>query len=87
MIGAPILLLLGITGPFAMEGDMVAQVAPPARPSPAASSLPQILQKGEKRTRAVRRARRNDITETLRAMNLMRVGFGSEPAQGSVQNQ
>jgi hypothetical protein len=86
MIGAPILLLLGLTGPFEAE-DMPAQVAPASRPTPAASGLPQILKKGEKRRRAVRRAQRNDMTETLRAMNLMRVGFSSEPAQGSSRNR
>ena len=86
MIGAPFLLLLSVVGPVEAE-DMPAQVAPAARPAPTASSLPQILKKGEKRPRAVRRVQRNDMTETLRAMSLMRVGLSSEPVPGSSQNQ
>lgn len=86
MIGAPILLLMGLTGPVEAD-DMPAQVAPASRPATAGSGLPQILKKGEKRPRAVRRARRNDITETLRAMSLSRVEVVPEPAPGRGQNQ
>ena len=86
MIGAPFLLLVGLTGPFEADGDMVSQMAPPARPTPAASGVPSIIQKGEKR-RAVRRAKRNDITETLRAMNLMRIGMEPPADQRTGANQ
>ena len=86
MIGAPLLLLVGLTGPFQAEGDTMAQLAPPARPAPAASGVPAIIQNGERR-RAVRRARRNDITETLRAMSLMRIGLEPAPDQRTGANQ
>jgi hypothetical protein len=85
MIGAPFLLLLSVVGPAEIE-DMPAQATPASRPAPAASGLPPILKKGEKRVRAVRRARRNDITETLRAMNLMRIGM-EPPADQRTGNQ
>ena len=87
MITAPLLLLIGVSGPVEVEGDPVAQVAPAARPSPTASTLPEILRKGEHRPRAVRRKQRNDITETLRAMNLMQIGIAPPSEQRSGPNQ
>jgi len=86
MIGAPILLLMGLTGPFEADGNMIAQVMPQARPAPAASGLPAAIEKAKTRRRAVRRAQRNDITETLRAMNMMQFGM-EPPAQRTTPNQ
>lgn len=87
MIAAPLLLLIGVSGPAEIEGDLVAQVAPAARPSPAATMLPQLIKRPERRPRALRRSQRNDITETLRAMSLMRVGIEPAPEQRGSPNQ
>jgi hypothetical protein len=85
MIGAPLLLLIGITGPFEGQGDMIAQVALQARPAPVVSSAPPVTEKARTRRRVVRRPQRNDMTETLRAMNLMQIGMEA-PAQRTSPN-
>jgi hypothetical protein len=87
MIGAPLLLLVGITGPFQTDGELVAQMAQPVRPVPASTGTTQIINKGVRRPRAVRRARRNDITETLRAMSLMNAGMQPSTEQRAAPNQ
>lgn len=85
MIGASLLLLVGVADASATEGDLLAQMAVPARPSPAATAAPQVTKK-VRRPRAVRRVRRNDITETLRAMNLMQIGIDPAPMQRNTPN-
>ncbi len=85
MIGASLLLLVGVADASATEGDLFAQVSVPARPSPAATAVPQLSKK-DRRPRAVRRIRRNDITETLRAMNLMQIGIDPAPIQRNSPN-
>ena len=87
MIAAPLLLLIGVSGPAEIEGNLVAQVTPAARPSPTATMLPQLTKKPERRPRALRRSQRHDITETLRAMSLMRVGIEPAPEQRASPNQ
>lgn len=88
MISAPILMLVvGLTGPIEVEGDVMAQVAPAARPAPAASGAPPLVQKRQKRPRAIRRVQRSDITETLRAMSLMQIGSEPAPSQRTGANQ
>jgi hypothetical protein len=86
MIGAPLLLLIGTTGPFEGDGDLMAQVAPPARSETAAANVPQI-KKRERKLRAVRRPRRNDITETPRALNLLNGGIPPTTEQPAGPNQ
>ena len=85
MIGAPLLLLVGLSDPSASDGDLMLQVAVPARPAPTATAVPQLPKK-ERRPRAVRRNPRNDITETLRAMNMMQFGTDSAPIQRNTPN-
>ncbi|NNM75510.1 hypothetical protein HJG53_01125 [Sphingomonas sp. ID1715] len=86
MIGSSLLLLIGVTGPFEGAAEVARPVAAPTTaPSPAAGQLRRMA-KGERTNAVRRRLRRNDLTETLRAMNLMPVGFPTAPEQTHVQN-
>lgn len=85
MIGASLLLLVGVADASATEGDLLSRMAVPPRPAPTATAAPQMT-KGERRPRAVRRIRRNDITETLRAMNMMQFGTDPTPMQRNNPN-
>ena len=88
MIGAPLLLLVGLSDPSGTEGDLNAHaVAAASRPAPSPTAVARIRKKEERRLRAVRRSQRNDITETLRAMNMMNVGLAPLPEQRSGPNQ
>jgi hypothetical protein len=84
VIAASILLLVGLSDASTSQGDLAAQAAP--RPVPAATAVPQLPRKEKRRVRAVRRSQRNDITETLRAMNLMQIGIDPAPIQRNSPN-
>ena len=85
MIGASFLLLVGLSDPSATEGDLLMQVAAPARPNLVPTAVPQLPKK-DRRPRVVRRSPRNDITETLRAMNLMEIGADPRATQRNSPN-
>lgn len=85
MIAGSLLLLVGVVSPF--EGDVPEIARPAATPTPMPVA-PVLIERGKRRpAAAVRRPQRNDNTETLRALNMMRVGFGPAPEQNPVQNR
>jgi hypothetical protein len=86
MIVASFLLLIGLSGLLQIEGDVMAQAAASACPTAASTAAAQNLKNGEQRARAILPARPNDITETLRAMSLMRIGSERAPEQRSRTN-
>lgn len=58
-----------------------------ACPSATSTAAARNLKNGKRRLRAVRPDRPTDITETLRAMSLMRIGIERAPEQRSGTNQ
>jgi hypothetical protein len=87
MIGASLLLLIGVSQLPEADGNKMEQAATSVRPSPASATVPQLQRKRERRVRAVRRNRTNDITETLRAMSLMNIGLERSGEQSAQPNQ